>query len=179
MTTTKIETLFTVLGIILLATTSSFATDTIEWETKLGGYIVCDSCPSPTPLRFSFAVPLSVRAGIEEEVANTSQNITTELPADETIYFKVGSAIISEKDQERIKQMVVLGEKVLFVKGFASEEGPVHFNDNLSRKRAQNVASLLNRYGRQVGDVFGVIEWGQKTYPLSRKVQISYRPFGR
>jgi peptidoglycan-associated lipoprotein len=76
---------------------------------------------------------------------------TMQSPAQDIIYFEVNKHAISASDFDILKQHASYLQNnanlVLYVDGFSDNRGPANLNYQLSKKRAQQVADLLIRYG--------------------------------
>lgn len=159
-------TLNLIFGSVLLASS-------IEWSDHDQSYVLCEGCPTSPGLVPKISFPLSIKFS---EPPFALPAVVNPEPRVEVIYFERGSAEISKKDQEKVMRLVQNGRMIYSIRGYASEDGSLGFNNDLSIKRANTIANILGRNGREVKDLTGAIEWGSEPYCFSRKVEIRYSP---
>jgi outer membrane protein OmpA-like peptidoglycan-associated protein len=87
----------------------------------------------------------------QEEIQETNKRFSElseyDTKADTSVYFPVGSTVISAKDKAALKQLahdaVNLTGYIVQVKGFADSSGNAAMNQKLSMERAQSVIAFL------------------------------------
>lgn len=121
-----------------------------------------------------------IQAGVEE-TSRRSEELRTayskmgdwDIRAEEQVYFKTGSAVISSSDKERL---MALAEKaathkgyVISVLGFADPRGNAKANEKLSNRRAQAVINYIKQSGKVLpGRVLGASAMGEMHIPVEK-----------
>lgn len=121
-----------------------------------------------------------IQAGVEE-TSRRSEELRTayskmgdwDIRAEENVFFKTGSAVISSSDKDRL---IALAEKaathkgyVISVLGFADPRGNAAKNEKLSNRRAQAVINYLKQSGKVLpGRVLGASAMGEMHIPVEK-----------
>jgi outer membrane protein OmpA-like peptidoglycan-associated protein len=121
-----------------------------------------------------------IQAGVEE-TSRRSEELRTayskmgdwDVRAEETIYFKTGSAVVGSSDKDRL---IALAEKasthkgyVISVLGYADPRGNTAANEKLSNRRAQAVINYLKQSGKVLpGRVLGASAMGEMHIPVEK-----------
>lgn len=121
-----------------------------------------------------------IQAGVQETArreaelrAAYSKMGDWDVRAEENIYFKTGSAVVSATDKQRLRE---LAEKaathkgyVISVLGFADPRGNAAANEKLSNRRAQAVINYLKQSGKVLpGRVLGASAMGEMKIPVEK-----------
>jgi outer membrane protein OmpA-like peptidoglycan-associated protein len=144
---------------------------TIKWDIQNQTYTLCDVCPVSHGLKEKLDIPLSIKTSfVPADIADSKPS------RKEVVYFERGSSALSKKDQEKVQRVAQNGGTIYSVRGYASEDGDPDTNGNLSLKRADTIADIFRRYGHEIKNLDGEIEWGMEPYCFSRKAEIHYGP---
>ena len=103
-----------------------------------------------------------------------------DIRAEETLYFKTGSAAISAADKAKLAQLAgnAAGVKgyVISVLGFADPTGNAAANERLSNRRAQAVINYLKQSGKVLpGRVLGASAMGEMNIPVDAPDSAAYQ----
>jgi outer membrane protein OmpA-like peptidoglycan-associated protein len=121
-----------------------------------------------------------IQAGVEE-TSRRSEELRTayskmgdwDIRAEENVFFKTGSAVISSSDKDRL---LALAEKaashkgyVISVLGFADPRGNAAANEKLSNRRAQAVINYIKQSKKVLpGRVLGASAMGEMHIPIEK-----------
>lgn len=121
-----------------------------------------------------------IQAGVEE-TARRSEELRSayskmgdwDVRAEENIYFKTGSAVISAADKQKLRE---LAEKAggmkgyaISVLGYADPRGNAAANEKLSNRRAEAVINYLKQSGKVLpGRVLGASAMGEMHIPVDK-----------
>src|SRR5262249_27958312 len=121
-----------------------------------------------------------IQAGVEE-TARRSEELRTayskmgdwDVRAEENIYFKSGSAVISADDRQKLMKLAgdASGMKgyVISVLGYADPTGNKAANQRLSNRRAQTVINYIKQSGKVLpGRVLGASAMGEMHIPVDK-----------
>jgi len=119
-----------------------------------------------------------IQAGVEE-TSRRSEELRSayskmgewDIRAEENIYFKTGSAVISASDKERLRELAANAAThkgyVISVLGHADPRGSTAANQKLSNRRAQVVINYLKQSGKVLpGRVLGASAMGEMHIPV-------------
>ncbi|MCL6684170.1 OmpA family protein [Sphingomonas alba] len=120
-----------------------------------------------------FKTAAQIQAGNQEMRTAYSKIGQWDIRAEETIYFKTGSAVISPEDKQRL---TALGKKAAGIKGYAisvlgyaDPRGNAAANEKLSNRRAQTVINYLKQSGTVLpGRVLGASAMGEMNIPIEK-----------
>lgn len=93
--------------------------------------------------------------------------------AEENIYFKTGSAVISADDKHRLMALATKAAGIkgyaISVLGYADPRGNAAANERLSNRRAQTVINYLKQSGKVLpGRVLGASAMGEMHIPIEK-----------
>src|SRR4029450_54303 len=121
-----------------------------------------------------------IQAGVQETARREAELRSADskmgnwdVRAEENIYFKTGSAVISPDDKRRL---VAIAEKaagikgyVISVLGYADPRGNAAANEKLSNRRAQAVINYIKQSGKVLpGKVLGASAIGEMHIPVAK-----------
>jgi outer membrane protein OmpA-like peptidoglycan-associated protein len=120
-----------------------------------------------------FKTAAQIQAGNQEMRTAYSKMGQWDIRAEETIYFKTGSAVVSAEDKQRLH---ALGSKASGIKGYAisvlgyaDPRGNTAANEKLSNRRAQTVINYLKQSGTVLpGRVLGASAMGEMNIPIEK-----------
>jgi len=120
-----------------------------------------------------FKTAAQIQAGNQEMRHAYARMGEWDIRAEETIYFKTGSAAISAEDKQRL---TALGKKAtgfkgyaVSVLGYADPRGNAAANEKLSNRRAQTVINYLKQSGTVLpGRVLGASAMGEMNIPIEK-----------
>ena len=120
-----------------------------------------------------FKTAAQIQAGNQEMRSAYSKMGQWDIRAEETIYFKTGSAVVSPEDKQRL---TALGKKASGIKGYAisvlgyaDPRGDAAANEKLSNRRAQTVINYLKQSGTVLpGRVLGASAMGEMNIPIEK-----------
>ena len=121
-----------------------------------------------------------IQAGVEE-TARRSEELRSayskmgnwDIRAEENIFFKSGSSVISAADKQKLAKLAgsASGMKgyVISVLGYADPTGNAAANERLSNRRAQTVINYLKQSGKVLpGRVLGASAMGEMNIPVEK-----------
>lgn len=121
-----------------------------------------------------------IQAGVQETARREAELRSAyskmgawDVRAEETIYFKTGSAAISAEDRQKLMKLAetASGMKgyVISVLGYADPRGNAAANERLSNRRAQTVINYLKQSGKVLpGRVLGASAMGEMNIPVEK-----------
>jgi outer membrane protein OmpA-like peptidoglycan-associated protein len=121
-----------------------------------------------------------IQAGVQEtarreaELRSAYSKIGAwDLRAEETIYFKSGSAAISAEDKRKLMNLAEkakgMNGYVISVLGYADPRGNAAANERLSNRRAETVINYLKQSGKVLpGRVLGASAMGEMNIPVEK-----------
>jgi len=121
-----------------------------------------------------------IQAGVEETARRSEEMRSAyskmgewDIRAEENIYFKSGSTVVSAADKHKLLALAsnASGIKgyVISVLGFADPTGNAAANEKLSNRRAQTVINYLKQSGKVLpGRVLGASAMGQMNIPIEK-----------
>ena len=121
-----------------------------------------------------------IQAGVQETArreaelrAAYSKMGNWDIRAEENIYFKTGSAVISADDKHRLMALAAKAAGIkgyaISVLGYADPRGNAAANERLSNKRAQAVINYLKQSGKVLpGRVLGASAMGEMHIPVDK-----------
>jgi len=120
-----------------------------------------------------FKTAAQIQAGNQEMRTAYAKMGQWDIRAEETIYFKTGSALVSAEDKQRLH---ALGTKASGLKGYAvsvlgyaDPRGNAAANEKLSNRRAQTVINYLKQSGTVLpGRVLGASAMGEMNIPIEK-----------
>ena len=120
-----------------------------------------------------FKTAAQIQAGNQEMRHAYAKMGEWDIRAEETIYFKTGSSVVSAQDKQRL---TALGRKAtgfkgyaISVLGYADPRGNAAANEKLSNRRAQTVINHLKQSGTVLpGRVLGASAMGEMNIPIER-----------
>jgi len=120
-----------------------------------------------------FKTAAQIQAGNQEMRTAYAKMGQWDIRAEETIYFKTGSAVVSPEDKQRL---TALGKKASGIKGYAisvlgyaDPRGDAAANEKLSNRRAQTVINYLKQSGTVLpGRVLGASAMGEMNIPIEK-----------
>jgi outer membrane protein OmpA-like peptidoglycan-associated protein len=120
-----------------------------------------------------FKTAAQIQAGTAEMRTAYAKLGQWDIRAEENIYFKSGSAVVSAGDKQRL---VGIAEKaagingyVISVLGYADPTGNAAANERLSNRRAQAVINYLKQSGKVLpGRVLGASAMGEMNIPIEK-----------
>jgi outer membrane protein OmpA-like peptidoglycan-associated protein len=120
-----------------------------------------------------FKTAAQIQAGTSEMRSAYAKLGQWDIRAEENIYFKSGSAVISAADKQKLLALAgnAAGIKgyVVSVLGFADPTGNAAANERLSNRRAQAVINYLKQSGKVLpGRVLGASAMGQMNIPIEK-----------
>lgn len=120
-----------------------------------------------------FKTAAQIQAGTSEMRSAYAKLGQWDIRAEENIYFKSGSAVISAADKDKLQALAgnASGIKgyVISVLGFADPTGNAAANERLSDRRAQTVINYLKQSGKVLpGRVLGASAMGQMNIPVEK-----------
>jgi OmpA-OmpF porin, OOP family len=106
--------------------------------------------------RSSYMTAMEALRGAMQPTRTTFETVQEEI-ARETVYFDWDSATIRPDQQAELDQFLNEMRKiepvVLYIEGHTDTSGPVDYNEELSRRRAEAVRAELVRQGMTVGEI--------------------------
>jgi outer membrane protein OmpA-like peptidoglycan-associated protein len=127
-----------------------------------------------------FKTAAQIQAGVEE-TSRRSEELRSayskmgdwDIRAEDQVYFKTGSAVISSSDKDRL--LALAGKAathkgyVISVLGYADPRGNAAKNEKLSNRRAQAVINYLKQSGKVLpGRVLGASAMGEMHIPVDK-----------
>jgi outer membrane protein OmpA-like peptidoglycan-associated protein len=120
-----------------------------------------------------FKTAAQIQAGNQEMRTAYAKMGQWDIRAEETIYFKTGSAVMSAEDKQRL---TALGRKAAGIKGYAisvlgyaDPRGNAAANERLSNRRAQAVINYLKQSKTVLpGRVLGASAMGEMNIPIEK-----------
>ena len=120
-----------------------------------------------------FKTAAQIQAGNQEMRTAYAKMGQWDIRAEETIYFKTGSAVMSAEDKQRL---TALGHKAAGIKGYAisvlgyaDPRGNAAANERLSNRRAQAVINYLKQSKTVLpGRVLGASAMGEMNIPIEK-----------
>lgn len=121
-----------------------------------------------------------IQAGVQEtarreaELRNAYSKMGAwDVRAEETIFFKTGSATIAAADRQKLMKLAEtaggINGYVISVLGYADPTGNAAANERLSNRRAQAVINYLKQSGKvQPGRVLGASAMGEMNIPVEK-----------
>ena len=121
-----------------------------------------------------------IQAGVEETARRSEEMRSAyskmgqwDIRAEENIYFKSGSTVVSAADKQKLLKLAenAAGIKgyVISVLGYADPTGNKAANEKLSNRRAQTVINYLKQSGKVLpGRVLGASAMGQMNIPVEK-----------
>jgi len=149
---------------------------TIEGDDASGQFVVSDIEYKAK----DYKTAAQIQAGVEETARRSEEMRSAyskmgqwDIRAEENIYFKSGSAVVSAADKEKLLKLAenASGIKgyVISVLGFADPTGNAAANEKLSNRRAQTVINYLKQSGKVLpGRVLGASAMGQMNIPIEK-----------
>jgi outer membrane protein OmpA-like peptidoglycan-associated protein len=125
-----------------------------------------------------------IQAGVQETArreaelrAAYSKMGDWDVRAEENVYFKTGSAVISSSDKERLLALAAKAAThkgyVISVLGYADPRGKKTANEKLSNRRAQAVINYLKQSGKVLpGRVLGASAMGEMHIPVPNETNL-------
>jgi len=119
-----------------------------------------------------------IQAGVEETARRSDELRSAyskmgewDIRAEENIYFKSGSAVVSASDKQKLSALAgnaaSMKGYVISVLGYADPTGNAAANQKLSDRRAQTVINYLKQSGKVLpGRVLGASAMGQMNIPV-------------
>jgi outer membrane protein OmpA-like peptidoglycan-associated protein len=121
-----------------------------------------------------------IQAGVQETARREAELRSAyskmgawDIRAEENIYFKSGSAVVSAADKQKLMKLAdnAAGIKgyVISVLGYADPQGNAAANERLSDRRAQTVINYLKQSGKVLpGRVLGASAMGEMNIPVEK-----------
>ena len=121
-----------------------------------------------------------IQAGVQETARRESELRTAyskigawDVRAEENIYFKSGSAVVSAADKQKLMKLAgdasSIKGYVISVLGYADPRGNAAANERLSDRRAQTVINYLKQSGKVLpGRVLGASAMGEMNIPVEK-----------
>jgi outer membrane protein OmpA-like peptidoglycan-associated protein len=120
-----------------------------------------------------------IQAGVQETARREAELRTAysrmgdwDIRAEETLYFKTGSAVISAADKQKLIHLATNASTMkgyaISVLGYADPTGNAAANEKLSNRRAQTVINYLKQSGKVLpGRVLGASAMGEMHIPTN------------
>jgi len=120
-----------------------------------------------------FKTAAQIQAGTSEMRTAYSKMGQWDIRAEESIYFKTGSAVVSAEDKQRLAALAGkaggINGYVISVLGYADPRGNAAANEKLSNRRAQTVINYLKQSGKVLpGRVLGASAMGEMNIPVEK-----------
>jgi outer membrane protein OmpA-like peptidoglycan-associated protein len=127
-----------------------------------------------------YKTAVQINAGVQETARREAELRSAyskmgdwDIRAEENVYFKTGSAVISASDKERLMSLAskAKGTKgyVVSVLGYADPTGNAAANEKLSNRRAQAVINYLKQSGHLLpGRVLSASAMGEMNIPIEK-----------
>ena len=120
-----------------------------------------------------FKTAAQIQAGQQEMKTAYSKIGQWDIRAEDTIYFKTGSAVVSAEDKQRLSALASkaagINGYVISVLGYADPRGNAAANERLSNRRAQTVINYLKQSGKVLpGRVLGASAMGEMNIPVEK-----------
>lgn len=120
-----------------------------------------------------FKTAAQIQAGNQEMRTAYSKMGQWDIRAEETIYFKSGSAVVTAEDKQRLSALAGkasgINGYVISVLGYADPRGNAAANERLSNRRAQTVINYLKQSGKVLpGRVLGASAMGEMNIPVEK-----------
>ena len=120
-----------------------------------------------------FKTAAQIQAGNQEMRHAYAKMGQWDIRAEETIYFKTGSAVVSAEDKQRLHALGVKAAGIkgyaISVLGYADPRGNTAANEKLSNRRAQTVINYLKQSGTVLpGRVLGASAMGEMNIPIEK-----------
>jgi outer membrane protein OmpA-like peptidoglycan-associated protein len=128
-----------------------------------------------------------IQAGVQEtarreaELRNAYSKMGNwDIRAEDNVYFKTGSAVISAADKQKLMKLATDAAKikgyVISVLGYADPTGNAAANEKLSNRRAQAVINYLKQSGKVLpGRVLGASAMGEMNIPTNTSDSAEYQ----
>lgn len=166
-----------------------------KYQVDGSQYLICDQCfppkklapavPPPPPKKLAPSPEmLSVEGDIPSPWSTTTKSPTTEKVASSaviasemtphpltTVYFVFNSARLRPEEKLRLRKAAAAGidaDVMLRVEGYTCRIGSKRYNKNLSRRRADAVATYLRALGVSVREVAGLGKLNPQGGPISK-----------
>lgn len=103
-----------------------------------------------------------------------------DIRAEENVYFKTGSAVISPSDKQKLihvaTKAATINGYVISVLGYADPSGNAAANERLSNRRAQAVINYIKQSGKVLpGKVLGASAMGEMNIPTNAPDSAEYQ----
>ena len=120
-----------------------------------------------------FKTAAQIQAGQQEMKSAYAKIGQWDIRAEENIYFKTGSAVVSAADKQRLLALAGNAARingyVISVLGYADPTGNAAANQRLSNRRAQTVINYLKQSGKVLpGRVLGASAMGEMNIPIDK-----------
>ena len=149
---------------------------TIEGDDSSGQFVVTEVDYKVK----DYKTAAQIQAGVEETARRSEEMRSAyskmgqwDIRAEENIYFKSGSTVVTAADKEKLLKLAenAAGIKgyVISVLGYADPTGNKAANEKLSNRRAQTVINYLKQSGKVLpGRVLGASAMGQMNIPVEK-----------
>ena len=149
---------------------------TIEGDDSSGQFVVTEVDYKAK----DYKTAAQIQAGVEETARRSEEMRSAyskmgqwDIRAEENIYFKSGSTVVSAADKQKLLKLAenAAGIKgyVISVLGYADPTGNKAANERLSNRRAQTVINYLKQSGKVLpGRVLGASAMGQMNIPIEK-----------
>jgi outer membrane protein OmpA-like peptidoglycan-associated protein len=149
---------------------------TVEGDDASGQFVVTEVDYKAK----DYKTAAQIQAGVEETARRSEEMRSAyskmgewDVRAEENIYFKSGSAVVSAADKQKLLKLAenAAGIKgyVISVLGYADPTGNKAANQQLSNRRAQTVINYIKQSGKVLpGRVLGASAMGQMNIPIEK-----------
>lgn len=134
-----------------------------------------------------YKTAVQINAGVQETARREAELRSAyskmgdwDIRAEENIYFKTGSAVVSAADKERLRHLATKAKGikgyVVSVLGHADPRGNAAANERLSNRRAQAVINYLKQSGHLLpGRVLSASAMGEMHIPVDKPDEAAYQ----
>jgi len=134
-----------------------------------------------------YKTAVQINAGVQETARREAELRSAyskmgdwDIRAEENIYFKTGSAVVSAADKERLRHLAAKAKGikgyVVSVLGHADPRGNAASNERLSNRRAQAVINYLKQSGHLLpGRVLSASAMGEMNIPIEKADEAAYQ----
>ena len=149
---------------------------TIEGDDASGQFVISEVDYKAK----DYKTAAQIQAGVEDTARRSEEMRSAyskmgqwDIRAEENIYFKSGSAIVSGADKQKLLKLATdaagINGYVISVLGYADPTGNAAANERLSNNRAQTVINYLKQSGKVLpGRVLGASAMGEMNIPVEK-----------